>query len=192
MRQATLPKSSHPSKLSTPGHGSLPAGLIELDTPSADRNEQGRFSPGCKPGPGRPRGRGNVLRQAVQESVTPEHLATLMRKVLRQALEGNLTATKIVFDQTCGKPVSAQEEGQPLDIYLPQLKTASACTAAIDKLLAAICEGTVDRDAAKLLVDVIMARLKAIEVNDLEQRLTELEKTASVVDKNGGHHGRRF
>ena len=41
-----------------------------------------------------------------------------------------------------------------------------------------ICKGTVDRDMAKLLIDAIQARVKAIELNDLEDRLTQLEQTA--------------
>jgi len=51
--------------------------------------------------------------------------------------------------------------------------------------------GTVDRDTAKLLIDALQIRLKAIEVNDQEERLTELEKPTGTVARNGSQ-ARRF
>jgi len=37
------------------------------------------------------------------------------------------------------------------------------------------------------MVDMINARMKAIEMNDLETRLAELERTANSVDLGGSH-----
>ena len=67
---------------------------------------------------------------------------------------------------------------EPLVGCLPNLQTAADCNVAIQRLIDGICEGDLDRDAAKLLIDAIQTRLKAIELNELEDRLTQLEQTA--------------
>ena len=61
------------------------------------------------------------------------------------------------------------------------LRTTEDCNTAIQLLIDGICKGTVDRDVAKLLIDAIETRLKAIEVNELEERLAQLEQTAEHV-----------
>jgi hypothetical protein len=110
-----------------------------------------------------------------------------MRKATRLALEGNLAAMRFVLERACGRAAEAPADGVALDLQLPKLRTAVDCAAAIDQLTAAICDGTVDRDHAKVLLDVVQARLKAIEVNDLDQRLVELEKALGTVDARGNH-----
>jgi hypothetical protein len=132
-----------------------------------------------------PKGHRNPLRQAAAEAITTEHVAAIMRRALRMALEGNMAAMRLVLDRTCGRPVEVPTEGLPVDVNMPHLQTAANCTSAIDRLVEAICEGVVDRDSAKLLLDVIQTRLKAIEVNDLEQRLGDLEKALGTVDLPG-------
>jgi hypothetical protein len=106
-----------------------------------------------------------------------------MRRRLRAALESNLAAARL--ERSCGRAVEAQADAMPLDIALPSLRTAAGCTLAIDKLTAAIVQGTIETDKAKMLVDVIQARLKAIEVNELADRLDDLEKTAATVEGRG-------
>jgi hypothetical protein len=81
--------------------------------------------------------------------------------------------------------------GVAVDVQLPPLDTAANCNLALGRLAEAVCAGTVDRDAAKLLIDVIQARLKAIEVGDLEKRLDELEAIADTVEHKGPRRLRR-
>ncbi|MEO6594182.1 MAG: hypothetical protein ABIP94_05465 [Planctomycetota bacterium] len=163
-----------------------------MDKPESPRDDNGRFAQGNPGGPGRSKGRGYELQRAAQDAVTPEHMTAMIRKALRMALEGNLTAMRFVAERTLGRPPEASIQGDPIGLSLPSLRTAASCATAIDRLVEAVSEGAIDLNAAKVMHDLVQTRLKAIEVNDLEQRLTELEKTASVVDKNGGHHGRRF
>ena len=156
-----------------------------MDIPASQRDGDGRFAPGNPGGPGRSKGRGYELQRAAQEAITPEQMGVMMRKALRMALEGNLAAMRFVAERTCGRAPEASPEAVPLDFTLPKLQTPANCTAAIDRLADAITQGTVDRDTAKMVLDVIQARLKAIEVNDLEQRLVELEKASTTVDLPG-------
>jgi hypothetical protein len=132
-----------------------------LDTPTSPRDEKGRFQPGCAPGPGRPRGRSNLLQRAAEEAITPEHVAAILRRALRSALEGNLNAAKFVMDRACGKSPEAKGGAEPLGVALPNLKTVEACAAAIDKIGAAITAGAIESGEAKLLLELVQTRLKA-------------------------------
>jgi hypothetical protein len=99
---------------------------------------------------------------------------------------------RLVFERTSGRAADAPLEAEPLGINLPRLHTAADCNAAIERLLDGICKGSVDRDAAKVLIDVIQTRLKAIEVTELEERLARLEETAAAVDLGPASRSRRF
>jgi hypothetical protein len=157
---------------------------VEEPTPAppTGREANGRFGAGNAGGPGRPKGRTDELQRAAQAAVTAEHIGAIMRRAVRSALEGNLNAAKLVLDRACGKARDAAGEAVPLDLDLPSLRTAANCAAAIDRIAAAITAGTVEPTAAKLLLEVVQTRLKAIEVQDLESRLTELESMAKSVD----------
>jgi hypothetical protein len=122
------------------------------------------------------------MQKAVQEAVTPEHAQALIRVVLKQGLQGNLQAARIVLDRVCGRPQDGRGDGEHIDIGLPNLRTAANCTAAIDVIIASMTAGTVDLPTAKFLLDAVERRRKAIETLEHEQRLTDLEKAASVVD----------
>lgn len=157
---------------------------MDTPTPSA-RDESGRFAPGNAGGPGRSKGRGYELQRAAQEAVTPEHIALLMKKALRMGLEGNLSAMRFVVERTCGKAPDAPAQSIALDIQPPRLRTAADCTAAIQKVTDALCQGSLDVIHGKVLLDAIATQAKLIEVGDLEERLAELERQAAVVDFGG-------
>jgi len=156
-----------------------------LDTPlpaPEPRDANGRFGPGNAGGPGRPKGKGYELQRAAQDAVSVEHIQALMRKALRMGLEGNLPALKFVIERSCGKAPEMTVPMAPSDLALPNLRTAEACATALDRIIAAINAGTIDQTAARVMIDVVQARLKAIEVVTLGERLTELEEQARNVD----------
>jgi hypothetical protein len=145
------------------------------------RDAHGRFAAGNPGGPGGPRRRAHELRRASEEAVTPDHLRALIRKALLLGLAGDLAAIRFVVERTCGRPAEAPIEATPLGFTLPKLQSAADCNAAVEQLMAAFCSGAVDRETAKVLNDTIQTRLKAIELTDVERRLAELEKTATIV-----------
>jgi hypothetical protein len=153
--------------------------------PNDGRDTNGRFAQGNPGGPGGSRRRASELRRAAEDAITPEHIAAMIRKATRMGLEGNLSAMRLVFERTSGRAADAPTEAEPVDLALPRLRTAADCNAAIEKLVDGICKGTVDRDVAKVLIDAIQTRLKAIEVSELEQRLTELEQATGTVSHSG-------
>ena len=161
-----------------------------MDTP-ASRADNGRFAPGNPGGPGRSKGRGYELQQAAQEAITPHEMAVMMRKALKLGLEGNIAAMRFLAERTCGRPPEASIR-EPFDVELPPLRTIANCTVAIDRLVEATLRGDVDRDAGKFLLELVQTRLKAIEANEHEARLIELEKMAATVDPPGARSMRRL
>ena len=155
------------------------------DGDNTGRDQRGRFRVGNPGGPGGPRRRTSELRRAAEEAITPEHVAAMVRKATRMGLEGDLAAMRLVFERTCGRATEAPVEAEPLGVSLPRLRTAEDCNTAIQLLIDGICKGTVDRDVAKLLIDAVQTRLKAIEVNELEERLAQLEETAEHTVRRG-------
>lgn len=149
-----------------------------------DRDDRGRFAPGNPGGPGGSRRRAFALRLAAEEAITPEHVAAMIRKATRLGLEGNLAAMRLVFERTCGRAAEAPVDAEPVGITLPRLATAADCNLAIERLVDGICKGSIDRDTAKLLIDAVQARIKAIEVHELEERLAQLEEAHAAKTNN--------
>ncbi len=148
------------------------------DGENTGRDENGRFTVGNAGGPGGARRRPSELRRAAEEAISPEHVAAMVRKATRMGLEGDLAAMRLVFERTCGRAAESPVDIEPLGVSLPRLQTAESCNNAIDTLIDGICNGSVDRETAKLLIAAIQTRIKAIEVNELEERLAQLEETA--------------
>jgi hypothetical protein len=157
-----------------------------MDNPETPRDGNGRFSAGNAGGPGRSKGRGYELQRAAQAAVLPEHMTAMVRKALRLALEGNLAAMRFVAERTLGRAPEASIQIEPPELAMPSLRTAANCATAIDRLMEAVAAGTIELSTAKVMHDLVQTRLKAIEVNDLETRLTELEKAAANVDLGNG------
>jgi hypothetical protein len=149
-------------------------------TETSGRDAQGRFAPGNPGGPGGARRRPSELRRAAEEAITPEHVQAMLRKATRMALEGNLTAMRLVLERTTGRAPETPLDTVPLGIELPRLLTAADCNVAIERLIEGIVQGSVDRDTAKLLIDAVQTRLRVLEVTDLEARLAELERVAEA------------
>ena len=159
---------------------------------SNGHDAKGRFVAGNSGGPGGSRSRVNELRRAIEEAVTPQHIRALILRMMRMGLEGNLAAARFVVECSCGRAPEAPAQAEPVAVSLPRLRTAADCSAAIDNLLAAMIAGSVDRDAITMLIQVIQTKVKAIELNDHEQRLAELEEVAKAVDARPRFGRRKF
>ena len=153
------------------------------DGDSNGRDARGRFGKGNPGGPGGSRRRSFALRRAAEDAISPEHIEAMLRKATRLALEGNLSAMRLVLDRVCGRAAEAPKDAEPVSVQLPPLRTAADCNIAIDRVIDGIVKGTVDREVATLLTAAIHTRLKAIELNDIEDRLAELEQSAGTVER---------
>lgn len=155
------------------------------------RDERGRFKPGNQGGPGGPHRHAAELRRAAQEAITPTHVDALMRKALRQGLEGNLSASRFVMEQAAGRPPDAPTAVDPIPLTLPPLETAADCNLAMGRLIEGVVDRSIAGDDAWLLLDAIKTRLKAIEVTEVEQRLAALETITDAVEHSRGRRPRR-
>ena len=144
------------------------------------RDLGGRFAKGNQGGPGGPRKRAFELRQAAEEAVTPEHVTALMRKAVRLGLEGNVLAIRFVLERVAGRPAEAPPEVAPLGITVPALRSVDDCNRALEAVTQGLCQGTVDKDTARVLIEAIEARTRAIELGTIEQRLLDLERAAQA------------
>ena len=150
-----------------------------IEAPSSGRDQRGRFAAGNPGGKGGSRRRVLEFRQAAEEAIAPEHVAALLRKTLRMALEGNLSAIKVLLDRTIGRASEAPSESEPLGIDLPSLGTAADCSMALDKLIEGVCNGSVDKSSAQVLIAGVQARLRTLELVEFERRLSDMERSAA-------------
>jgi hypothetical protein len=143
----------------------------------SERDQRGRFAKGNSGGPGNPLARqASKFRAAAMSAITPEHVAAIIRKATKKALEGDMKAARLVLERVLGRPGEEMQEIGALAIELPDLNTASDCLRATKVVLDAIVDGSITRETASLLIDAINARTRAIETVEIEQRMRELEQ----------------
>ena len=150
----------------------------------SERDDRGRFAKGNPGGPGNPLARqATKFRAAAMGAINPEHVAAIVRKVTKKALEGDLKAARLVLDRVLGRPTEEVEEIGALAVELPGLDTADDCLKGTKAVIDAIVDGRITRDIARLLIDAIDVRTRAIETTELDQRLREIEQR--VADRIG-------
>jgi len=72
------------------------------------RESNGRFAKGNVGGPGNPYARQTAkMRQAMLDNVDEKDMANIVRKMVQQAVDGNVPAARFVFEYVIGKPVDA-------------------------------------------------------------------------------------
>jgi hypothetical protein len=86
-------------------NGGAAAGGQSNETTANGRDGAGRFAAGNKGGPGNPFARHTAaMRKAIADAVTPEQLAAIAAAMVKKALEGDVSAAKLVFAYAAGKP----------------------------------------------------------------------------------------
>ena len=81
--------------------------LANGSKPATDRAANGRFLPGCRPGPGNPyAAKVSKLREAGWKAVKPAEVRKVYRKLLDLALSGDVPAARLLLDRLLG-PVEA-------------------------------------------------------------------------------------
>jgi hypothetical protein len=137
-----------------------------------------RFQKGQAPGPGRPPGSLNkstlLLDQLASEATEKVVLA-----VQEQAEEGNMYAAAILLARTWPR-----RRGRPVQLDLPSVADTGGLVAAQAAVIAAMAKGEISPDEAASVASVLETQRRAIEINDHELRIQELEQEAKEA-KNG-------
>lgn len=64
-----------------------------------DRRPDGRFAPGCRPGPGRRAGDSRQYSEAFRRAVSAEDLEEVVERALKDAKGGNLAAARLILER---------------------------------------------------------------------------------------------
>ena len=143
-------------------------------SPESDLDSQGgRFQKGRSGNPdGRPKGSRNKT-TLIAQSLLEGEAEALVRKVVQLALEGDLTCLRI-----CLERLVPLKKDAPIDFRFPQI----AAIADMPKLFAAVTakldQGEITPSETKTLIDLAEGIRKSLEVVELEQRVSALEKRA--------------
>jgi Family of unknown function (DUF5681) len=124
------------------------------------------FRPG---NPGRPKGSRHKTTQAMQALLDGE-AAALTRRAIEMALNGDAVALRLCLDRLL--PVLRE---RPIAVELPALASSKDAVTASAALLGAVAAGEVTPGEAQGIGRLLELHLKAIELHEIEARLTALE-----------------
>lgn len=129
------------------------------------------FRPGQSGNPqGRPKGALNKTTRTVLALLEGE-AESVARVAIEAALAGDMVAVRLVLDRLVP---TAKERTVALP-GLPDTTTAAGISAAQQHILEAVATGALTPGEASTLAGIIEVRRKAMETQELEARITELE-----------------
>ncbi len=124
---------------------------------------------GKREGAGRPKGSRNKATLALQ-SLFEDEAATIGRKAIELAKEGDMAAIKLVIER-----VMPTRKDMPVTFTLPALNSPQDILSAQASLIAAVAGGELTPLEGKAFADLCEGYRKHYETLELEQRITALE-----------------
>ena len=133
-----------------------------------------KLRPGWKAGQsgnpnGRPKGSRNRV-TLVALAAMEEGADAIARKVVDLAKEGDISAARLVIERLV--PVAKE---RPIFLSLPDTGSAEGVAQAQAAILQAVAAGDILLGEAATLAGIVEARRKALETQELEQRISALE-----------------
>lgn len=107
----------------------------------------------------------------VAEQLMQGELETICRRLLQEAVEGNMQAIKMVLDR-----LLPPKRNIPVTIDLPKLENSSDALNAIAIVTMAVSRGEISIDEGEALSRMIEVYIRAMEAHDYETRLTKIEQ----------------
>lgn len=130
-----------------------------------------RFQPGQSGNPnGRPVGCRNATTLAVEALLEGEAEA-ITRRVVNAALDGDMTAIKLVMDR-----VAPARKSRPIQLDLPPVTDARGVALAQATVVASVASGEITPDEGMALSGLLEARRRGLETEELAARLQHLEE----------------
>jgi len=155
----------------------------ELEARSAD----GRFLPGRSGNPGgRPTGSRNQA-TLLFERLIAENTQEVAEALLAKALDGNALALKLCVDR-----IMPPRRHERADFVLPPLVAAGDAAKALAAIAAAAASGEISAAEARDLTVPVTNFLRALEAEDFDKRLDELERKAGIKKLAAGSPERRI
>lgn len=148
------------------------------DESSCDgRFPNGRFAKGNPGSPGRPRA---VERVAAFDQRAAEAAPDMIDALVAVATAGNLKAIEMLLNRVW--PV---RRGHPVQIDAPEIRVTADLLPVGAALTNAVFNGDVTPEEGSAAARVLTAHMSTIELVDLEQRLTALEKARKAAGPAG-------
>lgn len=119
---------------------------------------------------GKAKGTKNKATLAAEELLKGE-LNGICRRLIDEALEGNMQAIKLVLDRVL--PV---RKSPNVSISLPKLNSSSDALNALALITDAVGTAEISPDEGEVLSRIVNSYVKALEAYDFEKRLTDLEQ----------------
>lgn len=126
-----------------------------------------RFKPGNG---GRPKGSRN-RRTAWCEEITSDRTKEIIKAVADKAAGGDMAAAKLILDRIWPAP-----KGVTAQIRIPDIQGSGGIKAAMAAIVGAMGRGEIDATTAQQMATVIEGHRKAIDQEELLERLATLEE----------------
>jgi len=146
------------------------AGGLDPLPANSGRDQAGRFAAGASGNPaGKPRGARHRTTLAAEALLQGEAEA-LTRKAVERALEGDVTALRLVLERVL--PV---RRGRPAPFHLPDQEGPAGIVAAVSAVARAVAAGELTAEEGQAVAAVLEAKRKSVELVEIEERLAALE-----------------
>lgn len=119
---------------------------------------------------GRPQGSRNAVSILLDNLMSDEAVA-LTKKAIKMALDGDGQTLRALLDK-----LLPNRKDNPISIKLPKITTTGDLPKIMASILQAVSDGELTPSEASGIARLVETHEKAIEVAELEARLTELEK----------------
>ena len=119
---------------------------------------------------GKPKGTRHRTTIAVEKLLQGE-ADELTRKAIELALAGDVTALRL-----CLERIAPARKDAPVNFDMPEMKSAADAAAAVGAILDNVASGHLSPDEARSIAPLIETYRKTLETEDLERRISELEK----------------
>jgi hypothetical protein len=106
------------------------------------------------------------------EKLMSKDVKAIAAVVNKAALEGDLTAAKLVLERLLPPPKS---RGQIVQLPLPPIHTTADATAAMGSVIAAVAAGLLTIDEGGHLNSMISKYAERLEISELAERVEQLE-----------------
>jgi uncharacterized protein DUF5681 len=134
---------------------------------------QGQFKPGQSGNPsGKPKGARNKVTLALEALLDGEAEA-LTKKAIELAKGGDLVALRLCMDR-----LLPPRKDRPVSLDLPGIDSTRDVPKAISALLSAVAAGELAPSDAAEVTKLLDAYGRAVEINELAERIDNLEKMA--------------
>ncbi len=142
---------------------------------SAPENTGTKTGSKWKPGQsGNPRGKPKGTRHKATQlaiGMMNDEAERIVRKVIDGALEGDAVCLRL-----CLERLAPPAKERPLSLALPATATAEGISAAQQAIVQAVASGELLPGEAATLAGILETRRKALETQELEQRIAALEE----------------